>query len=65
MFEEVYFVTVDSRYLEVQGTLFLNTSRYMYPDISDLPNGGNNRTDIVEKWRKFHNILLPVDRFLC
>ena len=29
--------TVDSRYLEVQGTL-LNTSRYPYLDISDLRN---------------------------
>ena len=29
--------TVDSSYLEVQGTL-LNTSRYLYLDISDLQN---------------------------
>ena len=29
--------TVDSRYLEVQGTI-LNTSRYPYLDISDLQN---------------------------
>ena len=33
--KEVY--TVDSRYLEIQGTL-LNTSRYPYFDISDLRN---------------------------
>ena len=31
--------TVDSRYLEFQGTLW-NTSRYPYFDISDLQNGG-------------------------
>ena len=30
-------ITVDSRYLEVQGTLW-NTSRYPYLDISDLQN---------------------------
>ena len=38
--------TVDSRYLEVEGTLW-NTSRYPYFDISDLQNWGkyqlNNR----------------------
>ena len=31
--------TVDSRYLELQGTLW-NTSRYPYFDISDLRNWG-------------------------
>ena len=31
--------TVDSRYLEIQGTLW-NTSRYPYFDISDLRNWG-------------------------
>ena len=31
--------TVDSRYLEVQGTLW-NTKRYPYIDISDLQNWG-------------------------
>ena len=33
--------TVDSRYLEFQGTL-LNTSRYPYLDILDLQNCGKN-----------------------
>ena len=33
--------TVDSRYLEFQGTLW-NTSRYPYFDISDLQNRGKN-----------------------
>ena len=33
--------TVDSRYLEFQGTLW-NTSRYPYFDISDLQNWGKN-----------------------
>ena len=33
--------TVDSRYLEFQGTLW-NTSRYPYIDISDLQNWGKN-----------------------
>ena len=32
--------TVDSRYLEIQGTL-RNTSRYPYFDIADLRNWGN------------------------
>ena len=31
--------TVDSRYLEIKGTLW-NTSRYPYFDISDLQNWG-------------------------
>ena len=31
--------TVDSRYLELQGTLW-NTSRYPYFDLSDLQNWG-------------------------
>ena len=35
----VYFNTVDSRYLEIQGTLW-NTLRYPYFDISDLRNYG-------------------------
>ena len=35
--------TVDSRYLELQGTLW-NTSRYPYLDISDLQNWGNNNS---------------------
>ena len=34
--------TVDSRYLEFQGTLW-NTSRYPYLDISDLQNLGKNK----------------------
>ena len=33
------YITVDSRYLELQGTLW-NTSRYPYFDISDLRNWG-------------------------
>ena len=33
------YITVDSRYLEFQGTL-CNTSRYPYLDISDLQNLG-------------------------
>ena len=43
--------TVDSRYLEVQGTLW-NTSRYPYLDISDLQNWGKkiNQTTTVHKW---------------
>ena len=36
--------TVDSRYLEVQGT-FWNTSRYTYLDISDLQNWGKNKSN--------------------
>ena len=32
-------ITVDSRYLEVEGTLW-NTSRYPYFDISDVQNWG-------------------------
>ena len=34
--------TVDSRYLEVQGTLW-NTSRYPYLDLPDLQNWGKNK----------------------
>ena len=37
--------TVDSRYLEFQGTL-LNTSRYPYLDISELQNWGKNNSNI-------------------
>ena len=36
-------ITVDSRYLEFQGTL-LNTSRYPYFDISDLQNWGKTNS---------------------
>ena len=36
--------TVDSRYLEFQGTLW-DTSRYPYLDISDLQNGGKNNSN--------------------
>ena len=36
--------TVDSRYLEDQGTLW-NTSRYPYPDILDVQNSGRNKTN--------------------
>ena len=36
--------TVNSRYLEVQGTLW-NTSRYQYLDISDLQNKGKNKSN--------------------
>ena len=36
--------TVDSRYLEFQGTLW-NTSRYPYFDISDLQNLGKNESN--------------------
>ena len=35
----VFDYTIDSRYLEFQGT-FGNTSRYPYFDISDLQNRG-------------------------
>ena len=35
--------TVDSRYLEFQGT-FWNTSRYPYFDISDLLNRGKTNS---------------------
>ena len=35
--------TVDSRYLEFQGTL-LNTSGYPYLDLSDLQNWGKNNS---------------------
>ena len=38
---QVILYTVDSRYLEFQGTLW-NTSRYPYLDISDLQNWGKN-----------------------
>ena len=36
--------TVDSRYLEFQGT-YWNTSRYPYLDISDLQNWGKNNSN--------------------
>ena len=36
--------TVDSRYLEVEGTLW-NTSRYPYFDISDVQNWGNYQSN--------------------
>ena len=36
--------TVDSCYLEFQGTLW-NTSRYPYLDISDLQNWGKNNSN--------------------
>ena len=35
--------TVDSRYLEVEGTLW-NTSRYPYFDISDFQNWGKYKS---------------------
>ena len=35
--------TVDSRYLEVEGTLW-NTSRYPYFDISDFQNRGKYKS---------------------
>ena len=42
--------TIDSRYLEVQGT-FWNYSRYPYLDISDLQNEEKiNRTTTLHKW---------------
>ena len=42
--------TVDSRYLEVEGTLW-NTSRYPYFDISDFKIEENtNRTTEFHKW---------------
>ena len=37
------FYTVDSRYLEFQGTLW-NTSRYPYLNISDLQNWGKTNS---------------------
>ena len=39
LYVHLYINTVDSRYLEVEGTLW-NTSRYPYFDISDLQNWG-------------------------
>ena len=36
--------TVDSRYLEVEGTLW-NTSRYPYLDISDMQNWGKYQSN--------------------
>ena len=36
--------TVDSRYLEVEGTLW-NTSRYPYFDISDVQNWGKYQSN--------------------
>ena len=42
--------TVDSRYLEVQGTLW-STLKYPYPHISDLQNWGKiNWTTTFYKW---------------
>ena len=42
--------TIDSRYLEVQGTLW-NTSRYPYLDISDMQNWGKYKSTITfQKW---------------
>ena len=43
-------ITVDSRYLKFQGTLW-DTSRYPYLDISDLQNWGKiNRTTTFNKF---------------
>ena len=44
MTECTFTVTVDSRYLEVEGTLS-NTSRYPYFDISDLQNREKYQTN--------------------
>ena len=46
--------TVDSRYREVQGTLW-NTSRYPYLDISDLQNWGKKliRLNTFNKYMKY------------
>ena len=43
--------TVDSRYLEIQGTL-LNSSRYPYFDISDLQNWGKQLIEqpLLTEW---------------
>ena len=42
--------TVDSRYLEVEGTLW-NTSRYLYFDISDFQNWGKDQSNNqIHKW---------------
>ena len=43
--------TVDSHYLEIQGTLW-NTSRYPYFDISDLRNWGKQliKQPLLTKW---------------
>ena len=43
IFYLTYSSTIDSRYLEFQGTL-RNTSRYPYLDISDLQNWGKNNS---------------------
>ena len=40
----VVLYTVDSRYLEVEGTLW-STSRYPYFNISDLQNWGKYQTN--------------------
>ena len=39
-----FLTTVDSRYLEVEGTRW-NTSRYPYFDISDVQNWGKYQTN--------------------
>ena len=48
IYDEAYHLcmmyTVDSRYLEVEGTL-CNTSRYPYFDISDLQNCGKYQSN--------------------
>ena len=48
---EVRLDTVDSRYLELQGTLW-NTSRYPYFDISDLRNWGKQLIEqpLLTEW---------------
>ena len=71
-------ITVDSRYLEVQGTL-LNILRYPYLEISIRRIEEKlNLTSTLHKmnmhfdacrdilkilWKSFHNIFLPVIRF--
>ena len=57
-----YTCTVDSRYLEVQRTLW-NTSIYPYLDISDLQNWGTNKSNChisqitmsFDPWSKRYN----------
>ena len=41
----MYVFTVDSCYLEVQGTLKYFESSYPYFDISDLQNWGKNKSN--------------------
>ena len=43
-FLELLYNTVDSRYFEVQGTVW-NSSRYPYFDISDWQNWGKNKSN--------------------